>query len=306
MNLAQTSPEEWAGARPVAQHCAELVPNGPQPEERSEDLRSWRRELGLELAGELEQLFSGGKLQVSVSKAEMLEGHEVFEKIGPVAVNCLLRCGPRGQTALLSLDCGTAIALTDCSFGGEGQIPDQIPSNLPRSAAMLVEQFAGTTAQVITQINGTAERKWGDVLVRSESVTRLKPFETTAQIALFKLSLDKDGLSQWEAWIAIVASQLDDLLPGIDAQGSSAPRIDGPSDPMTGPFSAMPVRLEAILGTFDVTLAQLDRLRPGDMIPLEVARDLPLMIDNKLLAHGQIGNVDNRLALRVTRLERSV
>ena len=97
MNLAQTSPEELAGARPVAQHCAELTANGPQPEERSEHLRSWCRDLGLELAGELEQLFSGGKLQVNVSQPEMLAGRAVFEKIGPVAVNCLLRCGARGR-----------------------------------------------------------------------------------------------------------------------------------------------------------------------------------------------------------------
>ena len=306
MNLAQTSPEVLAGARPVAQHCAELTANGPQPEERSEHLRSWCRDLGLELAGELEQLFSGGKLQVNVSQPEMLAGRAVFEKIGPVAVNCLLRCGARGQTALLSLDCATAIALTDCSFGGEGQIPDQIPPHLPRSDAMLVEQFAGTIAQVITQTNGTAERKWGDVLVRSESVTRLKPFDPAAQIALFALTMIKDGLAQWEASIAIATDQLDDLLPGIEAKGAGAPRRSGPSDPMTSAFAAMPVRLEAILGTFELTLAQLDRLRPGDTIPLTIARELPLLVDDQVLARGQIGNVDNAMALRVVRLERSV
>ena len=108
--MAKASAGEFAKMRPLAEHCAELIANGPQPEERSEHLRTWCRDLGLELASELEQLFSGGKLQATVSQPEMLSGDAVFEKIGAVAVDCLLRCGARGQTALLSLDCATAIA----------------------------------------------------------------------------------------------------------------------------------------------------------------------------------------------------
>ncbi|MEM7779342.1 MAG: FliM/FliN family flagellar motor switch protein [Pseudomonadota bacterium] len=300
MNMAGT----FADSRPVAQHCAELTSRGARPEERTEQIASWCRELALELASELGQLFSAGKLHVTVSEPEMLAGHKVFEKIGPVAVNCLLRCGARGQTALLSLDYATAIALTDCSFGGEGNTPDQIPSQLPRSAAMLVEQFASMIAQVITLTNGSAERKWGDVLVRSESVTRLKPFGPEAKIALFRLTLAQGAFAEWEAWLAVESERLHELLPGVETGGSSA-RSSGPSDGTTGPFAGMPMRVDAILSAFELSLGQLEKIKPGDEIPIIIPRELPLLIDAQPLAHGQIGSVDNRMALRVTRMERS-
>ena len=51
--MAKASAGEFAKMRPLAEHCAELIANGPQPEERSEHLRTWCRDLGLELASEL-------------------------------------------------------------------------------------------------------------------------------------------------------------------------------------------------------------------------------------------------------------
>lgn len=306
MNMAGTMAADFANARPVAQHCEELTARGPRPEERTEHLSAWCRDLAQELAGELGQLFSGGKLHVTMAEPEMLAGHKVFEKIGAVAVNCLLRCGARGQTALLSLDYATAVALTDCSFGGEGNMPDQVPSQLPRSAAMLVEQFASTIAQVITLTNGSAERKWGDVLVRSESVTRLKPFGPEAKIALFRLTLAQGAFAEWEAWIAVESDRLDDLLPDIEPGAGRSTHPTGPSDGTSGPFAAMPMRVDAVLATVELSLAELEKLSPGDEIPITIPRDLPLLMDEQVLAHGQIGSLDNCMALRVTRLERSL
>jgi len=133
-SFALSGAASFADARPLAQHCAELTWRGPRPEERAENVSAWCRDLGKELAQELGQLFSGGKFKATVAEPEMICGKDVFERIGKVAVNSLLRCGEGDQTMLFSLDYATAIALTDCSFGGDGAIPQDAPEQLPRSA----------------------------------------------------------------------------------------------------------------------------------------------------------------------------
>ena len=300
MNMAGAFAAGFADARPVAQHCPELTVRGPRPEERAEHVAAWCRELAVDLAQELGQLFSAGKLHVTLAEPEMLTGQAVFERIGPVAVNSLLRCGADGQTVLLSLDYATAIALTDCSFGGEGNPPDAVPSQLPRSAALLVEQFAGTIAEVIAlaRSGGGAEVR-GDVLLRSDSVSRLKPFAPDAQVACFALTLAQGAFAEWNAILAVASEGLDSLLPGFAAP---TPRRRAPGDPASGPFAAMPLALEAVLGEFELSLELLERLAPGDEIPLAIPRELPLKAGGTVLALGALGTMDNCMALRVTRL----
>ena len=87
---------------------------------------------------------SGDRLEVSVSEPESHSGSAALACIGPVAANALLRCGVSGETALLSFDFATAIALTDRSFGGNGKQAGHAPDQLPRSAALLVDEIAAT------------------------------------------------------------------------------------------------------------------------------------------------------------------
>ncbi len=301
MNMAPSFAPSFADARPVAQHCAELTERGPRPEERDQNISAWCRDLGHELAQELAQLFSGGKLRVTVTAPQILAGSQVFEKIGPVAVNNLLRCGMDDQTMLLSLDFATAVALTDCSFGGMGDMPSEPPEVLPRSAGLLIEQCAGIFAQVIAISNGSSEQVAGDVLVRSESVNRLKPFEAGAKVALFEVTLTIGDATQWKLLLAIADDRLGAVMPGGSAV---APRkADAvPSDGTKEPFAQMPLALEAVLSEFNMTLGRLEKLGPGDEIPLAMPTDLPLKIGEEVLAHGTLGTLENRLALKITRL----
>lgn len=302
MNMSATFPADFANARPVAQHCAELTWRGPRPEERAEHITAWCRDLAGDLAQELGQLFTRGKLSVTIAEPEMLAGREVFERIGPVGVNCLLRCGDGDKTVLLSLDYSTAIALTDCSFGGEGKTPAEAPIQLPRSAALLVERFANIIARSIATTNGSAERVGGDVLARSESVTRLKPFSEEAEVAFFRLTLAIEGVAEWNAVMAVAAERLTDLLPGISPPPSKRRNYLKFGNEVEGTFANMPMPLEAVLGEVEMSLGALDRLKPGDEIALSVASELPLRIGEQVLARGVLGTLENHMAIRLTKV----
>lgn len=298
MNLAQT----FDAARPVAQHCAELLSRGPRPEEREAALNAWRRDLAQELGGHLSAIFSGGKLSVTVSSAETVTGADVLSKIGPVAANSLLRCGAEDRTVLFSVDSATAVALTDLSFGGNGAVPDKAPEPLPRSAALTVEQAANAVAAALTNVSDGSDAPGAksEVIIRSESAPRLKAFEPDAQCALFTIALSMSEGATWQTLMALPKERLDDMLPGLSEDGASAPLDHQPSDGQSGAFAAIPLPLTAILSELELSLKRLENLAPGDEIPLQMPREVPLQIGKRKLASGQIGTFEDRMALRLT------
>jgi flagellar motor switch/type III secretory pathway protein FliN len=296
MNMSAT----FTPARALARHCAELTERGPRPEERAAHLAAWRRDVARELATDLGELLAGTKLAVTLGEPEAMTGRAVFDALGPVAANCLLRCGSGDQTALLSFEIATAIALTDRSFGGSGEpVLDRVET-LPRSAGLLVEQAARIIAQAIARVSAAGGLAEGDVIVRSESAQRLKPFGPEAGCMVMRIDMSTPDGQSWCARLALAAARLDSLLPGLGGAGGKQ-RTGATDDGLRAAvLGTIPLPLEAVLAEFDLSLARLEQLVPGERIPLALGRDIPLRVGARTVAHGSIGTLDDRLALRLT------
>ncbi len=295
--------QSFEAARPAAQHCPELIARGPRPEEQAETLAAWRRDVAKSLSENLGGLLSGGKLSVEVGEPELLSGEEIFQKIGATAANCLLRCGDASQTMLLSVDLATAIALTDRSFGGSGAIPEHVAEQLPRSAGLLIEQAAAIVADVVAEASGVSVRDGGEVIIRSESASRLKPFDHLEPCSAITITLAELEGQTWKMLLAGPKATLDSLLPGpgVLAQTTENPSAAAASD--AAPFDCIPLPLEAVLAEFDLSLGKLDRLAPGDCIPIAMPREVPMKVGSQVFARGSIGTFEDRMALRLSRVQ---
>lgn len=308
---------EFAAARVAAQHCRELMAHGmgrgPCPEERAALLAAWRRDLARAVAEDLSGLLSGDRLDVSVSDPETLSGSAALARIGPVAANSLLRVGTlgsaSGETALLSFDFATAIALTERSFGGDGKLSDETPDQLPRSAALLVDEASATIAQAISRasIAGGAPRAGeaivGEVMVRSETAARLKPFDPAGEALLFTILIANRHGCEWRCVLAVAAAGMERLLPvpGRTRPQSGDRAQRAPASPLAAPFAAIPLPLHVVLAEVNLSLARLQSLAPGECIPLAMGRQVPLMLGDTAIAHGSIGTLEDRMAIRLTR-----
>lgn len=303
---------DFASARAAAVHCAELTTRGPRPEESAALLVAWRRDLARLLADDLSGLLSGDRLEVRISEPEKLTGAEALKRIGQVAANSLIRVGASGETALLSFDFATAIALTDRSFGGDGRTSGGVPEVLPRSAALLVEETATMIAGAITHASygdmpppaGTSAG--GEVIVRSESAARLKPFALDAEALFFVLEITNRQGCTWRAALAVAAERMTRLLPGGGRRSARQRAARAPASGMAAPFAEMPLPIHVVLAEFDLSLLRLQTLGPGDMIPLTMGRQVPLMVGGTVLAHGSVGTAEDRMAIRLTRFPQSV
>lgn len=298
---------DFAAARAAAVHCAELTTRGPRPEESAALMAAWRRDLARLLEDDLSGLLSGDRLDVVVGEPERMSGADALRRIGPVAANSLLRVGAAPETALLSVDFATAIALTDRSFGGDGRTIGNVPDALPRSAFLLVEEAATMIAGAITRASfgdmpppaGAAMR--GEVIVRSESAARLKPFALDADSLLFTIDIANRQGCTWRAGLAVAADRMPRLLPGAGRR--VRPRVQrSPASGLTAPFASVPLPLHVVLAEFDLSLARLQTLGPGDMIPLAMGRQVPLMVGDTVLGHGSVGTSEDHMAIRLTRI----
>ena len=301
---------DFAPARVAAVHCPELTNRGPRPEEAAALMAAWRRDCARLLADDLSGLLSGDRLDVTLSEPERMSGADALRRIGQLAANSLLRAGANGETVLLSFDFATAIALTERSFGGDGRITSAVPEVLPRSAALLIEEAATTIAGALTRASfgdmpppaGAATR--GEVIVRSESAARLKPFALDAEALVVTLDITNRQGAMWRGTLALAAERMPRLLPG----GGRTARTRGPRTPASGmntPFAEVPLPLHVVLAEFDLSLARLQTLKAGDTIPLAMGRHVPLMVGETVLAHGSVGTADDRMAIRLTRFPTS-
>lgn len=301
---------DFTPARAAAVHCPELTTRGPRPEESAALMAAWRRDLARLLADDLSGLLSGDRLDVNITEPERLTGADALRRIGPLAANSLIRCGATAETALLSFDFATAIALTDRSFGGDGRVSGHVPEALPRSAALLVEETATMIAGAITAASygdmpppaGASTR--GEVIVRSESAARLKPFALDAQTFFFVLEIANRQGCTWRAALAVSAERMARLLPGGGRR--LRPRTARvAASPFAAPFAEVPLPLHVVLAEFDLSLARLQSLSPGDTIPLAMGRQVPLFAGETLVAHGAVGTAEDRMAIRLTRIPQS-
>ena len=49
-----------------------------------------------------------------------------------------------------------------------------------------------------------------------------------------------------------------------------------------------------------IPLTALSRLTPGQVLPVTIARSVPLRIGSATIAHGTIGALDERVAVQIT------
>lgn len=287
-------------ARPVAQHCPELVSRGLKPEHRAELVNSWRSVLARALTQRFATLFMGDRLVVHVNEEEALTDGEVYSRQSAPATHCLLRCGDSEFPALMSISIPMALALTDRSFGGDGLVPSEVPEELPRSAAILVEQLACAVAAAVAL--ASEEEAGGEMIARSENAGRLKPFGAGARCLSFSIQLGPQGREPWVVQLYFAEAVLEAMLPGEGCGLTQPAKRDDTLSGNGAPFSCIPMPLEAVLSEFDLSIDQLDRLAPGDELPIAIAREIPLRIGLHEVGRGVLGTSEDRISIRVTRV----
>jgi flagellar motor switch protein FliM len=287
--------------RAAAQHCAELLHRAPPPVDPLPLLARFGERLARLLPVALAPLHGGVPPIVSASEPVSGDAKQVGAAIPTLAGNCLLAAGPDARPVLLSFDPRGVFALLDRTFGGRGAVPDPLPAAFPQSAELMIVRLEGLVAAGIAQALG-CEAEQVRALRRDSSLAALKPFKAGDAVTSLRLTVsDETSGDEWTLLLALARSALEALFGHGDRPATARPARTS-ADPAAEPFGAVPLPLSAVLVEMQVSMATISALEPGHVLPVAVARKVPLRIGGKTVAHGTVGALDDCAALQISHL----
>jgi flagellar motor switch protein FliM len=138
-------------------------------------------------------------------------------------------------------------------------------------------------------------------LRRAAQLGELAPFPAGARIAVLGCVVEEESRARWQLTLALPQAMLGKLLGSGEgaAPGAAPPRA---ADPAAAPFAAVPLALTATLVDMPVSLVAVAALAPGAVLPVAVARAVPLSIGGAIVARGTVGAQDDRIALQLTQI----
>lgn len=210
-----------------------------------------------------------------------------------------------GAPALMVLDGAFVLELLDQFFGGTGVAPATLPREFTPAAEALVCRMAADVAEAL-------DAAWEPVSRARFAAGRCEPqaAHLTGVEADEPVVATRFGIARGEA-----APVFLDLLYPVSTlkphgQGLTTKVVARPAETdaeWTHALSraAMTVRfpVRSVLAEPVVSLARLMALRPGDVIPIPVPQDVPVVIGGQRFGAGTVGTSNGHAAIRLTRIE---
>lgn len=291
----------FVAERAAAQHCAELLHRAPPAPDPLPLLARFGERLARLLPVALAPLHGGVPPIVRAGEPGTSDAKQLLTAIPALAGNCLIAAGPTEAQVLLSFDPGGVFALLDRTFGGRGAVPSPLPDAFPHSAELMVARLEGLAAMAIAQALGCEAEAVRSVR-RDPSFAALKPFKAGDAVTSLTLTVsDETSGDDWTLLVALARPALDALF-GHGDRPATAPPARTSADPAAEPFGAVPLPLSAVLVEMQVPMATISTLEPGAVLPVAVARKVPLRIGGQTVAHGTVGALDDCAALQISHL----
>lgn len=291
------SEHAFVAERAAAQHCAQLLRRGPEPADLLPALARAGERFARALAPALAGLIGGEAPTVTALAPSELRENELAGELGALAANSLLAPAAPGVTLLASIDGAAVLRLVDRAYGGKGDAAGPLPAQFPLSAELLIERLEAIVAACLGEALGEAALR---ALKRNPRIEELAPFPAGAPLALLPIEVMEGARAPWKLRLVLPLAALPKVLGG---SGGSAPaRPKGPADPASAPYSEVPLPLVATLVDMNVPLSAISALEPGAVLPVAVARAVPLSIGGMVIARGSIGAQDDLVAIRLTQI----
>jgi flagellar motor switch protein FliM len=286
----------FVAERVAAVHCPELLQSsGRAPVDLAPRLSALAERLARALAPRLGAFAFGEIPKVSATAASACDFATLSTAVGPLAGNSLFAM--RDAVPLLAaFDAGAVLAYMDRAFGGSGEVPAPLPEKFPLSVELMLGRVEAALSAALAEAfdladDGEAIR----AIDRNGSLSTLAPFPRGAGLVRFTLEVSEEGRGPWPIHFAIAEAMLPVLLG--EATAASPTRAIRPE---AEPFASLPLELSAVLVDMAMSMATLAAIEPGQVIPVAVARSVPIKLGGRKIAAGQVGAADDCVAIRIT------
>jgi len=242
--------------------------------------------------------------EISVGGVEMLKFSEYIHTLFvPTSLN-MIRIRPLRGTALLVLDPKLVFIVVDNFFGGDGRYHAKIEGR----------EFTPTEQRVIQMLLSLAftdlREAWAPVLqmefeyvnseVNPQFANIVSPTEVVV-VSKFHIELEGGG---GDMHVTMPYSMLEPIREILDA-GVQSDRTETDERWMVAlreEVKSAEVELESTLTEAELTLRDILRMKPGDVIPVEMPELVTLRAEGIPLYRGVLGVSDSNFAIKVQQL----
>lgn len=289
----------FVAERAAAQHCAELLRRGPEPTELMALFAKAGDRFARQFAQGLVALTGGEAPSVTPRGVRECTMAELAQATPALSANSLLAAGANDAPLLAMVQADAVLRMVDKAFGGKGDAPPVMPDVFPLSADLLIAKLEAMLAQRLGQALGSP----GSIrtLRRDGSLTELAPFTPDLRLALLEFDVMEGMRSPWLATLALPFATMAELFGHGERAPVRAVR-HGSADPASAPFAEMPLPLSAVLVDMAVPLQAISALEPGAVLPVAVARQVPIAIAGTVVARGTVGAQDDCVAIKITQI----
>lgn len=278
----------FVAASRAAQHCPELTARGPGPAELRARWAALGTRLAETLAPRLAALLGAPEPEIAAEPTERLPS-------GIAAHALIAREGCPGLFHLV-IDGPALLQAVDRAFGGSGAVPHPLPEKLPASALLLAQRIEAIVCSALAEALPCAE----NALAVYHSAKRATAFPaSTEDTAILALAVRAGPGIELPLTLALPAAALGGWLGAVAPRGRK-PR--GSADPAAAPFADVPMPLTATLVDMRVPLNTAASFAPGMILPVAVARAVPLATGGNVIARGTVGQQDDRIAIKLTQI----
>lgn len=292
-----TTQDPSPALRPV-RHCAELMGAGPTIGELVRPLSQLGEKLARVLPAALARASGSEPPVVSIGIPAEDALQALIAQDAVLAAHSLMAVGPRRLPLVATFEAAPVLRLLDRTFGGRGVVPDPLPKSFPLSAQLLLARIEDAIATALGTALGGDEAHRVQPLRRDTSLAHLAPFAPTEPLLRMDLGIAEPGIEPWSLALAVPLSTLAGTLV-VPRRKRAAPARSVRLGPDDEPFASMPIEVTAVLVDMAMPFSRLSALRPGDVLPVTVARAVPLRVDGRTVALGTVGEVEDRVAVQV-------
>lgn len=290
---------QFKAHRALAAHCPELLKHRMKPADRSDDYRRLNRRLSTLLPAVFAPFYGDADISARAKEMEIGAPDDLLT-IGEVPMmHFLLKTLSTSTEILVSMDQIAIFEMVDRAFGGDGKASSPLPTKIPRSAEMILERLEVAFAELLARIAPGNTLKGLVPMKRETDITMLRGFYDAEHLRKANFTFSAFGGQPWSLCLTMEPETLDAIC-----EDDTSGKRRTPSDESTGAteraLEEIPFEAVATLIDMKIPIARLSGLKPGDLIPVSVARSVPLSVGGKVIAHGSVGELDDRVALKIT------
>lgn len=268
-------------------------------------LRRVARSLCTGLRNALEPI-AGVKLRFDAPDPEFTQFDAWCDKQPELVSLSQFQLAPMKGRVLVRLEPAMVSAMLDAFFGGT-----------PRESSVVKKEFTQTDIRLIGRIaKAIGERigaAWNEVgsfschaTGHASSVDGARIAPPTARMVVQRFRLTLPGNSRFEIEMLYPLEGLQAADQCLTPVGFTEDRGPDPAwrESMGKVLADVCLPARSVLARPVLTLPQLANLKPGDIIPIPPARNLPLIIGDRVFARGSLGEQNGLAAFRIETIEK--